>query len=209
MIEKANDVFNRWSTGQPIPTMILRHTLEDRQRSYDQPRDPFAPAHSSLAQCIAEVHERAKIHFPLRKPCQCSASVANCPPSHSWAPPPVLPNHHPVLPPEAPVLHSSNGTYRHSHSNGEYDHRHGGGYSPGRRDPDSPSNHHNSSSMPSTWGQGLYGRNVLPNDSPALPLPPPISSTLSPASKMAVVDTLNFDLGAINSSSEQNWMAFF
>ncbi|KAJ3507046.1 hypothetical protein NLJ89_g6526 [Agrocybe chaxingu] len=53
---------------------------------------------------------------------------------------------------------------------------------------------------------GIYSSTVLPQDGPAIPSPP---LTLSPTSKMAVVDTLNFELGALNSSSDQNWMAFF
>lgn len=211
MIDKANDVYNRWLNGQEIPTMILRHTIDDKkpgshgyqQQQSQEPVDPFASAHSSLAQCIAEVHERAKILFPLRKPCMCSAAVAkHCPPSHSWAPPPKVPAHHPVLPPEAPVS-NSNGTF--SGVNGGFQ-RHDQSYV--QRHP--PLNHLASpKDMPSAWGEGLYSRKLLPSDSPALPVPAPISSTLSPASKMAVVDSLNFDLGAINSSSEQNWMAFF
>lgn len=214
MIDKANDTYNRWLNGHEIPTLILRHTNDNNQQGYSQqpPADPFAPAHPSLDQCIAEVHERAKILFPLRKPCMCSAAVwKHCPPSHSWAPPPSVSGDQPVLPPEAPVLNTNgtfnNGTHGGSHSNGGY-YRHDQQQSYGAH-----SQAHNYSTapkgMPSAWGEGLYSRNVLPSDSPALPLPPPISTTLSPSSKMAVVDTLNFDLGAINSSSEQNWMAFF
>jgi len=56
-----------------------------------------------------------------------------------------------------------------------------------------------------TFGEGIYSSTVLPGDGP--PIPPPL--TISPTSKMAVVDTINFELGALNSSSDQNWMAFF
>jgi hypothetical protein len=195
MVDKANDIYNRWLTGHDIPTMILRHTIDGGKTPNGPPPDPFAPAHSSLAQCIVEAHERARILSPLRKPCACSASVAkHCPPSHSWAPPPEISTQHPVLPGEAPVLYTKGAYNSFSRATG---------YENGHHARSHPSN------MPPAWGEGLYSRTLLPRDGPALPIPPPISSTISPASKMAVFDTLNFDLGAINSSSEQNWIAFF
>ena len=110
MIDKTNDIYNRWSQGQDIPTVVLKHTMDDypefddshyQQASYQQqqPRvDSFASAHKSLAQCIVEVHERAKVMFPMRKPCQCSAAANPCPPSHSWSPPPKVSFTSPVLP---------------------------------------------------------------------------------------------------------------
>lgn len=54
--------------------------------------------------------------------------------------------------------------------------------------------------------EGIYSNVVLPTNGPPIP---PLSMTLSPTSKMAVVDTINFELGALNSSSEQTFMLFF
>ncbi|KAF8895146.1 fungal-specific transcription factor domain-containing protein [Infundibulicybe gibba] len=171
MIEKASDIYNRWSNGQEVPTIILRHTDEFNDIDHNSgpyatpqpeqafmtpqpPSDCFSKTHRSLSQCIVEVHQRAKSLFPMRKPCMCSAATsASCPPSHSWSPPPNIPQTSPVL----PDLYSS-----------------------------------------TTSTQGL-----LPCNGPVLPPP------LSPASKLAVVDTLNFELGALNPSSDQSWMAWF
>ncbi|EFI27225.1 hypothetical protein CC1G_15053 [Coprinopsis cinerea okayama7 len=212
MIDKANDIYNRWYNGEEIPTMILRHTNDDDGSGHgsgnhargqqSDARDPFLNTHPSLAQCIVEVHERAKVLFPLRKPCQCGGAVSKqCPPSHSWMPPPQLSPHQqqsPVLPPEAPSVRT-NVIQHASGTNSSYP---------------SPPPYHRGGSIPydnntmsgnSTSSSGLYSNRVLPIDGPALR---PIS-TLSQASKMAVVDTLNFELGALNANTEHNWMAFF
>ncbi|KAI3616044.1 hypothetical protein WG66_014000 [Moniliophthora roreri] len=114
MIAKANDIFRRWYSGQEVPTMVLRHTDDNGEAEFtgmgtppyvpppgspsSNNTDPFQLAHNHLKQCIAEVHERAKIMFPMRKPCQCSLPAPACPPSHSWAPPPPLDQSSPVLP---------------------------------------------------------------------------------------------------------------
>jgi len=239
MIDKANDIYNRWSSGQELPTIVLRHTTDEssdywpmnggytngsgqltaevkhsgQQNQYGQPpqtaptqSDSFMRSHRSLAQCIGEVHQRAKALFPMRKPCQCSSKVAqNCPPSHSWSLPPNIPSQtSPVLPPSmmpfstrvppSPSAFSggigigndTNGTSR--------------AYSPATNGHQSTiwQGIHNMS-----MGEGIYSSTVLPLDGP--PIPPP----LSPSSKMAVVDTINFELGALNSNTDQNWMAFF
>ncbi|KAL0581182.1 hypothetical protein V5O48_000872 [Marasmius crinis-equi] len=116
MIGKANDIFRRWYSGQEVPTMVLRHTDDPSETEFvglgtppyippatpgsptgNQNADTFQQAHRNLKQCIAEVHDRAKIMFPMRKPCQCSVPTP-CPPSHSWAPPPPLDQSSPVLP---------------------------------------------------------------------------------------------------------------
>lgn len=179
MIAKANDIYNRWSNGQEVPTIVLRHTDEfpeaegsyiSSDSSYDSgyssaasnsshastpapSNDSFNYTHRSLAQCIVEVHQRARFLFPMRKPCNCSQAVAvSCPPSHSWSPPPNISQASPVL----PDLYSS--------------------------------------SLPCR---------LLPADGPAIPQP------LSPTSKMSMVHTLNFELGALNPSSDQSWMAWF
>ncbi|KAF9267290.1 hypothetical protein L218DRAFT_955169 [Marasmius fiardii PR-910] len=117
MIAKANDIFRRWYSGQEIPTMVLRHTDDHPEAEFvgmgtppyvpltpgspsdNHNVDSFQQAHRNLKQCIAEVHDRAKVMFPMRKPCQCSApNPSSCPPSHSWAPPPALDQSSPVLP---------------------------------------------------------------------------------------------------------------
>ncbi|KAJ7600808.1 fungal-specific transcription factor domain-containing protein [Mycena floridula] len=104
MVGKANDIYTRWSNGQNVPTIVLRHT-DDYPDAQLQPLasshgDPFSQCHKSLGQCIAEVHERAKVLLPLRRPCSCSDKNRNqpCPPSHSWAPPPPISQGSPVLP---------------------------------------------------------------------------------------------------------------
>ena len=53
--------------------------------------------------------------------------------------------------------------------------------------------------------EGIYTNTVLPVYGPPVPAN---MALLSPTSKLAVVDTINFELGALNSSSEP-WMAFF
>lgn len=58
-------------------------------------------------------------------------------------------------------------------------------------------------------GSGLYSNAVLSGDGPAIPQPRTRTPILSPSSKMAVVDSINFELGALNSNSEQTWMAFW
>jgi len=245
MIDKANDIYNRWSNGQELPTIVLRHTTDEasvdglanggyggasnaqlaemvpyapqspflQQQSQESQSDSFSRAHRSLAQCIAEVHERARALFPLRKPCQCSAAVAkSCPPSHSWSPPPNIPSQTaPVLPEVPPTL-----SFRMSPAPGVYNTT-SNGISNGRSSGSVMSPGHGYSQLHSqatgrygiqhqgTFGEGIYSSTVLPGDGP--PIPPPL--TISPTSKMAVVDTINFELGALNSSSDQNWMAFF
>ncbi|TFK39045.1 fungal-specific transcription factor domain-containing protein [Crucibulum laeve] len=222
MIDKANDIYNRWSNGQELPTIVLRHITDEygvesdgmgammpppiQTDSQYETQDSFAEAHRSLAQCIVEVHQRAKALFPMRKPCTCSAKVVKpCPPSHSWAPPPNVPQQtSPVLPEVPPVLslnaHQAMSPSVHglssssSYSTGSPMHRTSslrGSASPALSEP---------------FGMGLYSSTVLPGDGPAIPQAPPL---LSPTSKMAVVDTINFELGALNSSSDQSWMAFF
>jgi len=188
MVNKANDIYNRWSEGQEVQLMLQHvvgeaaHEVEsgssssahgaNGQRTYTsptppaQPADPFALTHRSLSQCIAEVHQRARALYPHRKPCSCSVNVkTNCPPSHFWSPPPVVSQQ---MTPVLPDLYSS-----------------------------------------LTMSVG-----VLPGGGPALRTASSgmalgSSMPLSPTSKMAVVDTINFELGALNSQSEQSWMSFF
>ncbi len=157
MVGKANDIYTRWSRGQDVPTIVLRHAddyLDAQMPLLTDTTDTFASCHHSLPQCIAEAHERAKLLFPTRKPCTCSSralAADPCPPSHSWAPPPQINTNKPVL----PELYLSN-----------------------------------------------YSRALVVCG--GSPVPP-----LSPTSKFAVVDTLNFELGALNPGSDQSWMAWF
>ena len=202
MIDKANVIYNRWSNGQETPTIILRHITDEAQdfpedgqpsrATSESSDDPFASAHPSLAQCIAEVHQRAKALFPLRKPCQCSPTLEKaCPPSHSWSAPPDVSQLPPVLPPEVPL----SGLKKTSSATGGFGH--GNVYQPGMLDDSS------ATSRP-VFGEGLYNNGtVLPGDGP------PLSMTLPLSSKLAVVDTINFELGALSASSDQPWMAFF
>ncbi|GLB45485.1 putative fungal specific transcription factor [Lyophyllum shimeji] len=189
LVNKTNDIYNRWSDGQEVQT-VLKHVVSNDPASLEldasmamqqhQPSgnvyvspsppptaDSFSRAHRSLAQCIVEVHERAKALYPHRKPCSCSVKApTNCPPSHFWAPPPApIPQASPVLPELDTSGHSYGTPYKES---------------------------------------GAY----LPT-APAQPLPPQ-KVTLSPTSKMAaVVETLNFELGALSSNNEPSWMSFF
>lgn len=173
MVNKANDIYNRWVEGQEVQTVLQHlvptdpaaHEMDPSSHGHLTPTvnnsayvspspppstDPFSRTHRSLAQCIVEVHERARQMFPQRKPCSCTTRAAACPPSHFWAPPPVVPQATPVL----PDLHS----YK-------------------------------------------YENAMLP--------PPPPDTRPEPGSKMAgVVETLNFELGAL-SAGEQSWMSFF
>ncbi|KAJ3976866.1 fungal-specific transcription factor domain-containing protein [Lentinula raphanica] len=115
IIAKANNIFYRWYHGQDVPTVVLRHedehdTFIDNLIKMDSntfvpapspppTEDSFKTVHPLLTQCIAEAHERAKIMFPMRKPCQCSVgNPSTCPPSHSWTPPPPIDLSRPVLP---------------------------------------------------------------------------------------------------------------
>ena len=236
MIDKANHIYNRWSDGQELPTIVLKHVTDveyspdsdyangDSVSMYNQPvqfappqqqyapqktqSDSFGRSHRSLTQCIIEAHQRAKSIFPLRKPCQCSAKVAHhCPPSHSWSPlPKGGAQTSPVLPPELPAVHLSRvspgpgpGGYPVNGSPVPYGAEGARGYSP-------VSNGHQSQAYGNHLQfEGIYTNTVLPVDGPPVPAS---MALLSPTSKLAVVDTINFELGALNSSSEP-WMAFF
>lgn len=178
MVTKANDIYNRWSDGQEVQT-VLQHVVSDEEMGlspvsstrgkflvgssqpdtqHDLVQDPFMYTHHSLAQCIVEVHQRAKTLYPQRKPCSCSTSVSPpCPPSHFWAPPPNITQMTPVL----PDLYSA-----------------------------------------------VYQGGALRRNGSTSPISQP-RTPLSPASRLAVVDTINFELGALNSNTDQSWMSFF
>jgi hypothetical protein len=185
--------------------------MQQQQQQPQSQTDSFGRTHRSLAQCVVEAHQRAKALFPLRKPCQCSNKVAPCPPSHSWMPPPKVNSQlSPVLPPELPASNafaraspapSAYSTSTHANGNGGMNGSPPRGYSPATMG--SPSSPY---SQANNHGEGIYSNVVLPSNGPPIP---PLSMTLSPTSKMAVVDTINFELGALNSSSDQSWMSFF
>ncbi|KAG5644901.1 hypothetical protein DXG03_007453 [Asterophora parasitica] len=187
MVNKANDIYNRWSNGQEVQT-VLQHVVSNdpvahefdaafatspgSSSAYVSPSpppgmDPFSRTHRSLAQCIVEVHARARALYPHRKPCSCSKPAQpavqqpECPPSHFWAPPPTLPQTQqasPVLPNLDMEMYSY--SYRESTT-----------------------------------------------------FLPPVDKGLrlgDGGSKLAaVVETLNFELGALSSSGEQSLMSFF
>jgi len=201
MIDKANVIYDRWSNGQETPTIILRHITDDvdlgevgqLNTSTSNSEDPFASAHPSLAQCIAEVHQRAKALFPMRKPCQCSPTLEkSCPPSHSWSAPPDVSQLPPVLPPELPLSGLKKATTAI------------GGVGHGNVCQSTIPDDLSASGSHPVFGEGLYNSGaVLPGDGP------PLSMTLPLSSKLAVVDTINFELGALSASSDQPWMSFF
>jgi hypothetical protein len=178
MVNKANNIYNRWADGQEVQT-VLQHVVDEPdadaspiitsgrsgaasftqlENQHQGTQDPFAYTHHSLAQCIAEVHQRAKTLYPKRKPCKCSVTVdPPCPPSHFWAPPPNIPHTSPVLPDLYTVA---------------------------------------------------FQGGVLPSSGPT-PTSTQPHTPLSLTSKLAVVDTINFELGALSSNTDQSWMSFF
>jgi hypothetical protein len=183
--------------------------------------DIFVRSHRSLTQCIVEAHQRARAIFPLRKPCQCSAKVSlSCPPSHSWSPLPKMgasqAQTSPVLPPELPagVLHSgfprmspapvgflaAGGSPPPSGMNGGMR-----GYSPASNASHSPGYSGQGQQQQPQVFEGIYTQQVLPADGPPVP-----TFGLSQGSKLGVVDSINFEMGALDSKNDQAaWMAFF
>lgn len=102
MVNKANDIYTRWSDGQEVQTVLqhvvdtpdatadapgvsgIRSTVHPSPQRSDSPTqstspspnpsdDPFMYTHRSLAQCIVEVHARARALYPNRKPCSCAS----------------------------------------------------------------------------------------------------------------------------------------
>lgn len=193
MVNKANDIYNRWSEGEEVQT-VLQHVVSNDPSAQEFDRevigiplpaspthispspppnsDPFQHTHKSLAQCILEVHERARTLFPHRKPCSCSTRGPVCPPSHFWAPPPIMNVSEPVL----PDLHTDSYDYGYANVSGM------GGRAGGV--------------LPRAPTQGPHQYN---NQGSGV--------SLSPTLKMgAIMDTLNFELGALK---DQGWMSFF
>ncbi|RDB15331.1 putative transcriptional regulatory protein C1F7.11c [Hypsizygus marmoreus] len=197
MVNKANDIYTRWSDGQEIQT-VLQHVVNDdpneldsmamtidpyqqqypiypgqqQQQTYVSPSpppasDPFARTHRSLSQCIVEVHQRAKAQFPNRKPCSCSKTTKTNCPPSHFWSPP--PNIPQQTSPVLPDLYSS------SFVKGVL-----------------PAVKENGKEKEGSGSGGGSGREKV---------------VLEPTSKMAVVDTLNFELGSLPTS--QTWMSFF
>ena len=190
MIDKANVIYDRWSAGYELPTVVLGPSTSDdgcdstnggtnpgRLQQMDhygisvnqygveqQPSepDPFARFHPRLVQCVVEIRQRAKSLLLSRNASQPT----------TWGPTPVIHSPcSPVLPPEMPEFS------RISYSQNGY----GDGYANGMS-----SSFYSNSTIPPQWG-------------------PSTSMALSPTS-MTVADTINFELGALN---DQSWMAFF
>jgi len=193
MIDKANDIYDRWSTGHEMPTVVLRQTTTDDEcdggeygtsQYVAQGDDPFARFHPRLVQCVFELHQRAKSILASRKACQ----------PRSWGPTPVIPSPcSPVLPPEVPQYARISSASSHSQNDLSY-------------------NGMSSSSQYGPPDQRIYYSNAVLSSaaSSTTPWPPSMLTVLSPTSKMAIVDTINFELGAINSNNDhQSWMAFF
>ncbi|TFK69543.1 hypothetical protein BDN72DRAFT_840268 [Pluteus cervinus] len=235
--------------------------------------DSFSYSHRSLSQCIVEVHQRARALFPMRKPCQCTNSVAvSCPPSHSWSPPPAVGTIGPVLPdlgslyeykgyswvPDPATTTTSTAVAlpnpQSSSTGGIRGFEESSARGSSERGSATPGLHTNAAeALTATLGYGkLLGRPLSSssNSSGSHGVSSSSSSQhqqinhfgqshvgrgsheatatsttgaqvqtwsfggtsqppLSPTSKLNMVHTLNFELGALNPGSDQSWMAFF
>lgn len=201
MIDKANVIYDRWSAGYELPTVVLGPSTSDdgcdstnggtnpggglqhldhygisvSQYGVEQQQsepDPFARFHPRLVQYVVEIRQRAKSLLLSRN--------ASQPPT--WGPPVIHSPCSPVLPPEVPqfarISYSQNGL-----GNG---------------------NDHDG--MSSESSPSFYSNTVLHAGAAFPQWAPSTSMALSPTSKMAIVDTINFELEALN---DQSWMAFF
>lgn len=221
MIDKANGIYDRWLAGYELPTVVLGasddecdstnggtntgslHVDPFGQHCAQSEPDPFARFHPRLVQCVAEIHQRAKSLSTSRKSCR--------PPT--WGPTPVIHSpSSPVLPPEVPQIarmsYSQNG-------------HHGNGYNGMSTASTSTSTQSYSSSdvdIQTSYGGsapdqgGMFyssNSNSVPGSTPTPQWAPSTLMALSSTSKMAIVDTINFELGALNSTNDQSWMAFF
>ena len=209
MIDKANVIYDRWSAGYELPSVVLGPSTSDdggtdpggslqhnttmdhhygissvNQYGVEQPQpsdsDPFARFHPRLVQCVVEIRQRAKSLLLSRNASQPT----------TWGPIPVMSQaqspYSPVLPPEVPEF------ARTSYSQNGF----GDGYidAGGMSSSSSPSFYSNTDMMHP--GAAAFPQQWAPST----------SMGLSPTSKMAIVDTINFELGALN---DQSWMAFF
>ena len=134
MIDKANVIYDRWSAGYELPTVVLVPSTSDDGcdsltggantggslqhmdhygtevsqygvKQQSEP-DPFARFHPRLVQCVVEIRQRAKSLLLSRN--------ASQPPT--WGPTPVIHSPcSPVLPPEVPQY------ARISYTGNEYD----------------------------------------------------------------------------------------
>lgn len=225
MIDKANIIYDRWSAGHELPTPVaLGPIISDdecdstneaggsgistgnlhvdhygqygarQQQQADS--DPFARFHPILVQCVVEIHQRAKSLLTSRKSSQLP----------SWGPTPVIRSPcSPVLPPEVPEF------VRVSYSQNELGNGDGSGYNGMTSSSSSLQSYSSDIEIQASYGtQGgepmFYSDTTLP---PPPQWPPSTLMALSHTSKMAIDDTINFELGALNSNSDQNWMAFF
>jgi len=214
MINKANDAYNRWLNGQGVPNFqqgeefgaaakaetLSRSThfspFEICQPSFPQTQailvpDPFARAHPSLAQCVHDVQEQAKVPFPnlSQDHCRCHSSPANRndPVWRSWSPPPRV---------GSPVLSE---VIREIDFSEENSPPHGRLQTMGSSNETMPSYFH------LTNPRSVYGGPEFNSSFPQNVLRPSTLHSTS-SSLLAGIDPIAFELGALN---DQNWMAIF
>jgi hypothetical protein len=167
MVQKAHTIYSRWADGQSttlalkphedsgnVPAPQIHKTKEDYAQAFMKTkpeRDAFDDAHPALAQCIHEVHQRALILVPMRKPCMCAA--------HRPAP--------------SPTMSSRNGKPR-------------------------------SPLLPELYTGQMHGTLIhgLEDGQSSM-----IVAGSSSASRIQVVETLNFDFGVLNQNN--GWMTWF
>jgi len=223
MIDKANGIYDRWSAGYELPTVVVGASDDEcdstngggtntgtlpvdpfGQHCAQPESDPFAQFHPRLVQCVAEIHQRAKStsRKSLRPP--------------SWGPTPVIHSPcSPVLPPEVPQI--ARMSYSQNGPNGNGNRYNGMSTTTTSSSSSSSTQSYSSSDVDiqvsyggSAPDQGGIFYSSNSNSVPPIPQwAPSTLMALSSTSKMAIVDTINFELGALNSNNDQSWMAFF
>lgn len=185
--------------------MHFSQFVEICQPSFPQTQvpDPFAHAHPSLAQCVHDVHEQVKVPFPNppQHHCRChscsSAANRNDPVWRSWSPPPRV---------ESPVLSEVIREIDFSKENSP-PHGYGRLQTTGSSNGTVPAYFHLTSPRSVYGGPEIYGNIYSPFPQDALrpsTLPFSTSSTV-----LTGIDPIAFELGALNTNNDQNWMAIF
>ena len=241
MINKANDIYNRWLIGQEGSVINHAEELEARAKpeplsgsastnspvthfsqypllsSPPQPQtllvaDPFARAHSSLAQCMHDMHGPTTATFPHASQNHCRySSVAvnrNDPALCSWNPPPRVDSV------DSPVL---------TEVMREIDFSKENGCSSGYEAISSPlkgttpavrayfhvtPNSGLSYGGHEIYGHHMYSRSSLPQDGLSEHSGSSVAYSTS-TSNFGGVDPMTFELGVLSTNSDQNWMGFF